>query len=193
MCSTNKLTALPNLPAGLTTLWCSTNQLTALPNLPAGLTRLVCSNNQLTSLPDLPAGLTELICSENQLTALPVLPAGLIRLVCDFNPFPEELQRILNRYRGNTPQLIISVKHYTAEQRRRKNIRYAGRTYRNMSLSAPYRHQNVLSHIGHIATGHKPTGNLQKTLRNLKRNHNSYGPRKQRKTKKRVRKNRKHK
>jgi len=192
-CYGNQLTTLPKLPAGLIELRCQTNQLTALPDLPAGLTGLWCSNNRLTALPDLPAGLTRLSCYDNQLTALPDLPAGLTNLLCFGNLFPPALQAILDEYEQDFAQLIISVNYYNAEQRRRKNIRQTGRTYRNLAFSGPYEYTNVLSHIGHMATGHKPTGNLQKTLRNLKRNHNSYGPRQQRKSKQRTRKSRKHK
>jgi hypothetical protein len=185
---------LPNLPAGLIRLYCSRNKLTALPDLPSVLTRLICGGNQLTTLPKLPATLTDLSCNDNQLTALPDLPDGLLILSYANNRFPSALQAILDEYEQDFAQLIISVNYYNSEQRRRKNIRYVGRTYRNVSLLSKYPN-NVLGLVGYAATGHKPTGNIQKTLRNLKRNHNSYGPRRQRKTKKqsrRARKNRKH-
>jgi Leucine-rich repeat (LRR) protein len=194
VCDTNELTALPELPAGLTQLMCSGNNLKVLPNLPPSLTFLGCSYNELKELPDLPPNLTSLVCRNNQLTALPDLPPTLITLNCLENNFPPALQDILDEYRQDIPQLIISVNYYNAEHRRKKNIRQAGRTYRNVSLLSKYPN-NVLGLVGYAATGHKPTGNIQKTLRNLKRNINSYGPRRQRilqKQTRRARKNRKH-
>ena len=59
-CSSNQLTALPDLPDSLTVLYCSHNLLTTLPVLPQSLTRLWCFNNELTTLPDLPQSLTRL-------------------------------------------------------------------------------------------------------------------------------------
>jgi len=41
---------------------------------------------------------------------------------------------------------------------------------------------NVLGVVGHFATGEKPSYGLNKTLENLKLNHNSLGPRRQRKS-----------
>jgi len=41
---------------------------------------------------------------------------------------------------------------------------------------------NVLGIIGHYATGKKPSYGLNKTLENLKLNHNSFGPRRPRKS-----------
>jgi len=41
---------------------------------------------------------------------------------------------------------------------------------------------NVLGIIGHYATGKKPSYGLNKTLENLKLNHNSFGPRRLRKS-----------
>jgi len=189
-CGNNHLRALPNLPTGITLLFCDANNLTALPVLPAGLTRLICFNNQLTALPDLPAGLTELHCYNNQLTSLPDLPARLVEFSCTDNPFPPELKTIVNTYRANRniSQLIISVNYYNAEQRRRANIRQVGRTYtaiKNIGASIP---NSVLGMVGHYATGTKPSYGLNQTLRNLKRNHNSYGPRKQRKSLRKKRK-----
>ena len=84
-CDNNKLTSLPELPSGLTTLYCLVNQLTSLPGLPSGLTDLWCGDNQMTLLPDLPSGLTRLYCEDNQLTSLPDLPSGLSVLGCEYN------------------------------------------------------------------------------------------------------------
>jgi len=65
--STLGLTELPELPAGLTTLYCSENQITRLPEtLPADLQLLNCMSNQLTTLPKtLPIGITIFTCSNN--------------------------------------------------------------------------------------------------------------------------------
>jgi len=82
------LTELPELPAGLTTLYCDGNKLVSLPDtLPAGITAIDCSYNRLTRLPDtLPAGLKKLYCYNNQLTTLPdTLPRGLKELYCSRN------------------------------------------------------------------------------------------------------------
>jgi len=68
-------------------LLCTNNKLTFLPELPATLVRLYCYNNQLTSLPALPAALKELSCHNNQLTSLPALPAALKELDCNNNDF----------------------------------------------------------------------------------------------------------
>jgi hypothetical protein len=189
-CSKNKLEKLPELPPTLEALDCKNNELTTLPVLPPTLTHLWCSNNQLTALPNLPPSLSVLSCENNQLTSLPDLPPRLSRFVCTNNRFPPALQDILDQYRYDLPQLIISVNHYNTYHRLRK----AGQTYRNLGnlgRSMPHEYQNSLGHVGYIATGHKPTGNLQKTFENLKRDHNTYGPRKQRKTRrKQTRKNR---
>jgi Leucine-rich repeat (LRR) protein len=187
VCDNNQLTTLPNLPAELTYLYCHDNQLTALPDLPTTLTSLHCDNNNLTALPDLPAGLRRLFCENNQLTSLPDLPTGLRVFLCNNNPFPPELQEIIETYRDNLPQLIISVNYYNAEKRRRANLRQAGRTYKAIrNANMP---NNVLGVVGHYATGKKPSYGLNKTLENLKLNYNSYGPRKQRKTMRKKRKN----
>jgi hypothetical protein len=145
-------------------------------------------------LPDVLPNLVALVCRNNQLTALPQLPTTLITLNCLENNFPPDLQDILDQYRQDIPQLIVSVNYYNAEHRRRKNIRQAGRMYRNVSLSKYP--NNVLGLVGYAATGYKPTGTLRETLNNLKRNINSYGPRKQRKSRKHhrhLRKTRRHK
>jgi len=47
---------------------------------------------------------------------------------------------------------------------------------------------NVLGIIGHYATGKKPSYGLNKTLENLKLNHNSFGPRRLRKSLRKKRK-----
>jgi len=199
ICSNNQLTALPDLPAGLLILDCNDNHLTALPDLPAGLTKLICSFNRLKELPNLPAGLLILDCGYNPLTALPDLPAGLTNLDCGANRLtklpdlpsslvdisllpslflPPELQEIIDTYRDNIPQLIISVNYYNAEKRRPANLRQAGRemaTFRSILPALP----------GNTFRAYDP---ISKTLRNLKRNHNSYGPRRQRKTQSKKRK-----
>ena len=90
--SHNKITFLPELPAGLTFLNVRYNQLTSLPELPAGLTTLCARHNKLTSVPELPAGLLRLNLGENQLKSLPKLPEGLIYLNIKDNyldSFPE--------------------------------------------------------------------------------------------------------
>ncbi|APD13471.1 hypothetical protein RO07_20725 [Pandoraea pulmonicola] len=76
----NGLTELPTLPAGLATLEATNNRLTELPTLPAGLATLEVAGNQLTQLPELPAGLRRLVAYENRLRWLPPLPAGLTHL-----------------------------------------------------------------------------------------------------------------
>ncbi|MCL1834840.1 MAG: S-layer homology domain-containing protein [Oscillospiraceae bacterium] len=84
-CSGNRLTALPELPAGLGELDCSNNRLTALPTLPSSLRSLTCVGNELTSLPELPHALRYLICSDNLIDSLPALPSSLIELFCSNN------------------------------------------------------------------------------------------------------------
>ncbi len=88
-CFGNQLKELPDLPVSLITMTCDNNQLTELPNLPVGLTNLGCFGNQLTKLPDLPAGLTYLECGENQLAELPILPDSLTVLGCKVNQLKE--------------------------------------------------------------------------------------------------------
>jgi len=106
-CGNNSLTQLPDLPNSLTELECYNNRLTQLPNLPNGLTRLYCSNNQLTQLPDLPNGLEDLECNNNRLTQLPNLPNGLTELNCDNNQLTQlpDLPNGLENLECNNNQL----------------------------------------------------------------------------------------
>jgi len=180
------LAVLPSIPGNVTRLLCSDNELTALPDLPAGLFILYCSNNQLRALPKLPTGLAGLSCNNNQLTALPDLPAELDYFRCDNNPFPRELQVILDKYRYNIRQLIVSVNHYNSENRRRANLRQAGRIYRSIKNIGRNMPNNVMGIVGNYAA-HKPSYGLNQTLRNLKNKHNSYGPWRQRKSRKQKR------
>jgi hypothetical protein len=105
---------------------------------------------------------------------------------------PPELYAILYEHiedeDQDLEQLAISVNHYNAEKRRRANLRQAGRTYKaikNAKINLP---NNVLGVVGHYATGKKPSYGLNQTLKNLKRNYNSYGPRQQRKSLRKKRK-----
>ena len=65
ICRSNKLTALPELPANIKSLSCISNKLITLPPLPASLTELYCDGNKLKSLSDLPSSLTRLSCRDN--------------------------------------------------------------------------------------------------------------------------------
>ena len=86
--SHNKLSFLPELPAGLTYLNISENQFTSLPDLPTGLLYLNVSGNYLDFLPDdLPAGLVVLNVSGNKLKSLPKLPASITNLNISSNQF----------------------------------------------------------------------------------------------------------
>jgi len=100
----NSLTALPDLPESLDTLWCdhnsisflpvlpqltglrcASNDLAVLPELPESLIQLHCDNNILTGLPELPQTLRYLECENNTLTSLPELPGTLLQLRCENN------------------------------------------------------------------------------------------------------------
>ncbi|HZG01536.1 MAG TPA: hypothetical protein VEY71_11060, partial [Chitinophagales bacterium] len=100
-CAYNLLTALPQLPDGLSYLDCKNNQLASLPSLPSGLNYLFCSDNQLTQLPTLPGFLNYLDCANNLLTTLPPLPASLEGLDCANNlltelpPLPVQLGTLI--------------------------------------------------------------------------------------------------
>jgi hypothetical protein len=215
-CDTNQLTALPDLPPMLARLMCSGNNLKVLPNLPPSLTFLGCSYNELKKLPDLPPNLTSLVCRNNQLTSLPDLPPTLNTLNCLKNNFPPDLQAILDQYRQDIPQLIISVNEYNARQ-----MRQTGRNILSLHLlrnrlplqkynvSRPPEVPNWLSErVMHTLTGIRtknvseknattgkirPPGNLRETLKNLKRKYNKMPGRQNRarKTKKQTRRARK--
>ena len=84
--NSNNLSTLPALPTGLTLLSCNLNVLTALPALPNTLQTLYCQFNQISTLPALPNGLVSLMCGKNLLRSLPALPGSLTGLVCNWNP-----------------------------------------------------------------------------------------------------------
>jgi Leucine-rich repeat (LRR) protein len=89
------LAALPSrLPDSLTHLDIAYTQITALPVLPDGLTNLAVSYTPITALPVLPNGLTSLYISSTLVAGLPVLPEGLTTLdICDsaVSALPEHL------------------------------------------------------------------------------------------------------
>ena len=74
----------------------------------------------------------------------------------------------------------VSVNYYNAEQRRRASLRQEGREMTAFRSVLPALPNNAFR-----------TANVfRKTIKNLKKNHNSYGPRKQRKTQKKTRRRR---
>jgi hypothetical protein len=106
--------------------------------------------------------------------------------MCDNNLFPPALQAIVDEYRLDVSQLIISVNYYNAEQRRRRALRQEGRDISTMRSLLPSLPNNAF----------RSANVFRSTLKNLKKNHNSYGPRKQRKSRKHhrhLRKTRRHK
>jgi hypothetical protein len=103
--------------------------------------------------------------------------------MCSFNnnPFPEELQTIVNTYGAyrNRRQLIVSVNNYNAERRRRRAIlRQAGREMATLRSILPALPDNTF----------RANDPFAKISRNLKRDYNLLSPKRPRKS---LRKNRK--
>ena len=75
-----RITSLPDLPMGITTLNCWNTDITYIPYLP-NLIKLYCGNTKITSIPYLP-NLRVLYCSNTNITSIPSMP-NLISLMCD--------------------------------------------------------------------------------------------------------------
>lgn len=75
-----RITSLPIIPIGITTLNCWKTDITSIPYLP-NLIKLFCGNTCVTSIPSLP-NLRVLFCSNTKITSIPYLP-NLITLMCD--------------------------------------------------------------------------------------------------------------
>lgn len=99
-CGTNKLRALPKLPATLECLHCFHNYLNRLPKLPDVMTDLSCGNNAFRELPEIPNKMQNLYCAHNMLTRIPILPKSMVNFFCQGNQIRkiENLPPLLKRF-----------------------------------------------------------------------------------------------
>jgi hypothetical protein len=193
LCDNTQLTSLPPLPPNLSVLWCSENQLTRL-ELPNHLDTLDCSVNLLTSLPPLPKTIRKLDCRNNPITTLPFLPDSLMEFDAFQTPLQEPFRSLYEQFLDDDDieQFKRSVNYYLSEQARKANVRRTARNLRSFHLHAKHDLGNLPSnlrlHVGRIVSGQTgPTTRNQ--LAKLQLEHNMYGPRKQRKTRKHTQKN----
>jgi hypothetical protein len=86
LCSTNKLTKLPELSkTSLKKMECQLNKLVELPILPNTIIDLCCGYNKLIELPELHNVLEYLHCSNCNIAELPELPESIESLYCSCN------------------------------------------------------------------------------------------------------------